>query len=132
MRAVEIMLFVICFNVAAPLVGLTGIFGVGPGGTDIISSYLMWGVAAAALAATGVSIMGFSFKLPAVITIFGSIYGASVAGMGTLLLQILATGATGADLANITILIATIVTIVTIVGILGILQISGGAHGPMD
>lgn len=122
MRATEILLFVICFNVACPLVGLTGIFGVGPEGTDIISSYLVWGAAAAALAATGVSILGFSFKLPAVITIFASIYGASVAGMGTLLIQL-----------HIPVeIIGALVSITMIVGIIGILQISGGAHGPMD
>lgn len=122
MRASDIMFFVLCFNIAAPLVAATGIFGAGPAGAAALGGYFVWGAAAAALAAGGVSVMGFSFKIPAVITVFGAMYGASVALMGTLLYQ----------LSIPVLIVGAITSISAVVGIVGIIQIAGGAHGPME
>ena len=126
LRAAEILLFVICFNVSIPLVAATGIFGAGPSGTSILNEYLVWGVAASALTVGGISVMGWSFKVPAVITVFASVYGASVAALDVLILQII-------QPHDVALVFAGAITFVcTVVGVLGILQIAGGAFGPMD
>lgn len=125
MRATEILLFVICFNVSIPLVAATGIFGAGPSGTSILNEYFLWGAAAAALTVGGISVMGWSFKIPAVITVFASLYGASVAALDVLILQIIQPASVAATFAGATTFICTVV------GVLGILQIAGGAFEPM-
>jgi len=126
MRMTEIFWFIICFNIAIPLVAATGIFGTGPEGTSIISDYLTIAAAATALAVGGVSIMGWSFKVPAVITVLAAIYAASIAGMDVLIAQIIQPASIAATFAGV------FTTIAAIVGVLGLIQIAGGAHGPME
>lgn len=122
MRASEIALYVICFNAATALLAPTGIFGTGPEGTEVTSTYFVLALAIGALSLGGVSILGFSFKVPAVITFFGGICLACITMMGTLLYQMHVPGE----------IITTLVFIVGVVDVIALIQIAGGAHGPMD
>lgn len=121
MRASEIALYVICFNAATALLVPTGIFPTGPQGTGATSTSFMLAVAIGALSLGGVSILGFSFKVPAVITFYGGMCLACITMMSTLLYQMHVPGE----------IIGTLVFIVGLVDVLALIQIAGGAHGPM-
>lgn len=123
-RARDVSLFVICVAIAAPLIMMTGIFGTGPaGGTGIESAFVV-GVVVATLAAGGVSVMGWSFKTPAVLFAFGTIYVFSAALMTTMVAQLIRPAEVAA------IFVGVFLTLFAVIGVWAALEIAGGAHGP--
>lgn len=128
MRARDIMLFVICIGVAAPLITLTGIFSTGPAGvsTGEIMGYFAAGTIIAALAGGGVSIMGWSFKVPAVLTAYLAIYVGCTAMMTSLIAQIIQPWEVAAVFSTV------FIALFAVVGVFGALEIAGGPHGPME
>lgn len=128
MRARDIMLFVICVGLAAPLVMMTGIFSSGPQGvsTSAITGYFGISAIVAGIAAGGVSIMGWSFKVPAVLTAYLGLYTGCSAIMITLIAQILQPIEVAAIFSGV------FIALFTVVGVFGALEIAGGAHGPME
>ncbi len=131
MRARDISLFVVCVAIAAPLVILTGIFSAGPEGASSGSIVSAFGVSAVvgALAAGGTSIMGFSFKVPAVLGAFLVIYVFCSALLVTLTGQMLAiTNPASPEIAVI--FSGVFVTLFAVVGYFAALEIAGGPHGP--
>jgi len=129
MRMSDIMFFIFSVNIAAFLVSVTGIFNAGPEGSGLSGYYFdiaaVAGVAAI-LAAGGVSVMGWSFKVPAVISAISAFYLWSVVMMDVLIVQIVQPiGVAGIFVTMFTVIAA-------VVGIMGLIQIAGGAHGPME
>lgn len=120
------MWFIICFNLSAILIAPTMIFNVGPSGTSILSDYFVLTAAATALAVGGVSVMGWSFKIPAAITVFGAIYAASIAGMNILLFQIIHPWEVAVIISGV------LDTLTAIIGVVGILQLAGGPFASME
>lgn len=133
MRARDISLFVICVAIAAPLIIMTDIFSGGPEGVssgDITSTFLVSAVVAT-LAAGGTSIMGFSFKVPAVLGAFLVIYIFCSALLVTLTGQMLAiTNPASPEIAMI--FSGVFVALFAVVGYFAALEIAGGPHGPYE
>lgn len=132
MRALDICYFIICFNFAVILVAQTKIFGAGPVGTDIGNLMILIGLAVGALTVGGVSIMGWSFKTPAVIGVFAGIYAASVAMLDVLIAQIIGAIPDPNASAIATTFVMLFTTLCTIIGVQGAMQLAGGAFGPME
>jgi hypothetical protein len=132
MRALEICYFIICLNIAIPLVGATGIFGVGPAGVDPTALMLLVGLAVGMLTVGGISVMGWSFKAPAAISAFAGIYSASVAMVDVLIIQMIGAIPDPSALGIAVTFAVAITTICTIIGVQGAIQIAGGAFGPME
>lgn len=121
------MLFTICVGLAAPLVMLTGIFSSGPQGvsTGIVEA-LFASLIISGLAAGGVSIMGFNFKVPAVIMAYLALYVGCSAMMVTLIAQMIKPVEVAAIFSGV------FVALFAVVGVFGAIEIAGGAHGPME
>jgi hypothetical protein len=126
-RAREISLFVICVAIAAPLIGMSEVFMGTPDGTDIsaVTSVFTVSTVIGILAGGGVSILGFSFKVPAVLSAFLGIYIFSTALLDTLVLQMIQPWEVGATFAGV------FAALFAVVGYYAALEIAGGAHGPM-
>lgn len=126
MRARDISLFVICVSLAIPLIAMTDIFA-GPtgGSTGSIMAIFAVGAVVGILAAGGVSIMGWSFKVPAVLTAFLAIYGFSATMITTLTLQIIKPIEVAAIFSGV------FIALFAVVGYFAALEIAGGPHGPM-
>jgi len=131
MRAREVSMYVICVAMAAPLVTMTGVFSAGPSGVTaeyVKNAFMVSGVVGV-LASGGASIMGFSFKVPAVLTAFVGVYAFSAALLTTLVGQLIA-GFTGAwDVAAT--FSGVFTAIFAVLGYYAALEIAGGPHGPM-
>jgi len=127
MRARDISLYVICVAIAAPLIAMTGIFATGPAGMDVSTIASIFGVSVVIgiLAAGGVSIMGWSFKVPAVLTSFLGIYVFCSTLIVTLTAQMIQNWQIAAVFSGV------FVTLFAVVGYFAALEIAGGAHGPM-
>lgn len=134
MRARDIMLYAICVSIAAPLIVMTCIFGAGPGGTNIglIKSKVEVSLVIGILAAGGVSIMGWSFKVPAVLTAFLTIYVFSVGMIETLTIQMIM--GIGTEYAGeiAAVFSGVFLALFAVVGYFAALEIAGGAHGPFE
>jgi len=128
MRARDFSLYLICVALATPLVMLTGVFSAGPEGVGTSAILSTFGVAAVIgmLAAGGVSIMGWSFKVPAVLTAFGAIYIFCAAMMTTMVAQMIRPWEVAAVFSGV------FVALFAVVGYFAALEIAGGAHGPME
>jgi len=129
-RARDISLFVICIAIAAPLVMMTGIFSSGPEGssTSSIESRFIVSVVVGLLAAGGASIMGFSFKMPAVLGGFLAIYSFCSGLLVTMTFQMLGLVAWG-----IAVIFSGVFTaLLTVIGYFAALEIAGGPHGPFE
>lgn len=128
MRWREIATFIICVGLAAPLVAAMGIF---PGSEGISGSTIMttFGVSAvvAILMGGGVSILGFSFKVPAVLSTFGTIYAAVTGFLTGLIAQLVRPWEVG-----VTISFGVLLPLLAVVGYFAALEIAGGAHGVME
>lgn len=118
MKAYHIALFLICLNVAFPLLAPTGIFGALPGGVNV-GSWLNVGAVVSALLAGGITWAGFSFKMSAAVSVFSGIYVGSSALMWTLLLQMHVHPA----------IITALGTVYAIVGIIALIQLATGPVG---
>ena len=132
MRARDISLAVICIGVAAPLVMMTDIFSAGPEGVSsdfIKNAFLVAGSAGvvALLIGGGATIMGFSFKVPAVLGAFLIIYTFCSTLLVTITAQMLAIA--GWEIAAI--FSGVFVALLAVVGVFAALEIAGGPHGPM-
>jgi len=127
MRARDIALYTICVAIAAPLIAMTGIFSTGPAGVDISTIASTFGVSVVIgiLAAGGVSIMGWSFKVPAVLTSFLGIYVFCSTLIVTLTAQMIPNWEIAAIFSGV------FVTLFAVVGYFAALEIAGGAHGTM-
>lgn len=128
MIARNIMLFIICVNVAAPIVALMGIYTGGPAGTssDAVGlNYVTMAFAIGLLAAGGTTILLFNVRIPAILGVFTVMYVASVVMMTTLIAQMIQPF----DVALI--VSGVFVALAGIAGVLGAMEISGGPHGPM-
>lgn len=127
MRARDISLYLICVAVAAPLIAMTGIWITGPEGmgTSAIASVFTVSIVIGILAAGGVSIMGWSFKVPAVLTAFLGIYVFCSTMMVTLIGQMIHPWEIAAIFSGV------LITLFAVVGYFAALEIAGGAHGPM-
>lgn len=127
MRARDISLFVICIAIAAPLVMATGIFSSGPEGADVttIGSAFVVSTVVGVLAAGGATIMGFSFKVPAVLTAFLAIYVFCSTLIVTLTGQMIPKAEVAATFSMV------LVALFAVVGYFAALEIAGGPHGPM-
>lgn len=132
-RARDIALYTICIAIAAPLVVMTGIFSTGPAGMDVSAISAIFGVSVVIgiLAAGGVSIMGWSFKVPAVLTSFLGIYVFCSTLIVTLTGQMIAGMGTDYAWAIAAIFSTVFITLFAVVGYFAALEIAGGAHGPM-
>jgi len=130
MRARDISLFVICMSIAAPLIMMTDIFSAGPAGADVSTIASTFGVSAVVgvLAAGGAAVLGFQFKLPAVLTAFLSAYVFSSGLLVTLTAQMLSPWGWGISGTFSTVLTA----LFAVVGYYAALEIAGGPHGPME
>jgi len=133
MRARDVSLFVICVGISAPLIMMTGIFSAGPEGfsTDYIRNAFVVGGAAGVitmLAAGGTSIMGYSFKVPAVLGAFLTIYVFCVGLITTLVGQMFAL--VGAGIAAI--FSGLFIALFAVLGYFAALEIAGGPHGPFE
>ena len=129
MRMSDIMFFIFSVNIAAFLVSVTGIFNAGPEGKGLGGDYFVIAAVtgvATALAVGGVSVMGWSFKIPAVISIISAFYIWSIVMMDALIVQIIQP----IEVAGTFVTVFTIIA--TVVGIMGLIQIAGGAHGTME
>lgn len=128
MRARDISLFVICVAIAAPLVLMTDIFSSGPAGADAesIKSYFAVGVVVGALMAGGASILGFSFKVPAVLSAFFIGYTFCATLLTTLTAQMIPQAEIAATFSLV------LVALFAVVGYFAALEIAGGPHGPME
>ena len=129
MRARDLSLFVICIAIVAPLVMMTGVYSAGPLGTsaESIKSFFSVGVIVGMLAAGGMAIIGFSFKLPAVLMAFSGMY-TFCTGLLTMLI--------GQMMAIVRVEIAAIfspvfIALFFVIGYFAALEIAGGPHGPM-
>ena len=122
------MLFTICVGLAAPLVMMTGIFSAGPQGTStsVITGYFGISAIVAGLAGGGVSIMGWSFKVPAVLTAYLGLY----VGCSSIMITMIAQMIKPVEVA--TIFSGVFIALFTVVGVFGALEIAGGAHGPFE
>ncbi len=126
MRARDMMLFVICVSVAAPVVLNMGVFSTGPAGAD--NSVLVFTTIAGAvglLVGGGVSLLLFNFKIPSVLTVYSAMFIGSGTMMTTLIAQMVQPPEIAAAVAGLFILLSGII------GVLGAMEIAGGAHGPM-
>lgn len=128
MRARDIMLYTLCVGIAAPLVVLTGIFSSGPQGISTGEITSIFGISAiiAVLAGGGISIMGFNFKVPAVLSAYFGLYAGCAAMMITLTAQIIQPTEVAAIFSTV------FTTLFVVVGVFGALEIAGGPHGPME
>jgi hypothetical protein len=128
MRARDIALYVICIAIAAPLVTMTGIFSAGPAGENIstLQSSFVVSAVVGILAAGGVSIMGWTFKTPAVLTAFLGIYVFCSSLIVTLTAQMIPNSGIAAIFSTV------FVTLFAVVGYFAALEIAGGPHGPFE
>lgn len=126
MRARDISLFVICVAIAAPLVMMTGVFSAGPAGADVstITSAFIVSFIVGVLAAGGATIMGFSFKVPAVLTGFLAIYTFCSTLIVTLTGQMIPVWEVAVTFSGV------LVAMFAVVGYFAALEIAGGPHGP--
>lgn len=122
MKAYDISLFSFCLAAAIALLGPTGIFTGGPGGTDLVTAYVVAGLITA-LSLGGVSIFGYSFKLTAALSAFALMYAGSSAMALTLLWQFL-------PFAEAHYIVAVITAIFVFIGIWAALQIAAGPMQP--
>jgi hypothetical protein len=127
MRARDISMFVICVALAAPLVTMTGVFGAGPviGPVNLSATFAVSGVVGV-LIGGGLSIMGWSFKVPVVLTLFGSVYAFSSTLIVTLVAQMIRPWEVG------TVFSAVFVALFMVVGYFAALELAGGPHGIME
>jgi len=135
MKAMHVCLFVICINLAFPLLAPTGIFnGIGPAGTSTsdINILSMVGVAGfvAMFVAGGIVIAGWTFKTSAVVTAFGAIYAASAALMLSIIAQMMAIS--GVPIPNTGVITGVLTTLYAFIGVWGVLQIGGTPTGIME
>lgn len=133
MRARDISLFVVCIAIAAPLIMLTDVYSSGPAGTDTseITSIFVVSVVVGLLAAGGASILGFSFKTPAVLTAFLGIYVFCSALLVTMTGQMFAVANPASP--EIAVIFSGVFTaLFAVVGYFAALEIAGGPHGPME
>lgn len=122
MRAYDISLYSFCVACAIAMLAPTRIFIMRPTGIDLASVYV-YSTIAAALMASGISMLGYSLKLSASITTFGSIYAGSCAWIMVLMRQFLSgTGAEG-------IFIGIFTPLLFFLGVWAILQIAKGPMG---
>lgn len=128
MRARDISLFVICVAISAPLIATTGIWSSGPAGVDASSVISMFSVSAVVgiLAAGGVSIMGWSFKVPAVLTSFMTIYVFCAGMLTTMVAQMIRPWEVAATFSTV------FAALFAVVGYFAALEIAGGPHGGME
>lgn len=73
MRELDILVFLICFSLALPIVTVLGVFGTMPEYSWFSSALLTSGLVAA-LVGGGITVLGLSFKLAAVVTTLASIF----------------------------------------------------------
>lgn len=126
MRARDIMLYIICVNVAAPIVLNMGIYAGGPGGTSMDAlTYTTISIAIGLLAAGGVSVFAYNFKVPAILTVYSTMYVGSGTMLGALIIQIVPQFEIAAGI-NVTLGI-----LLGVIGVFGAMEIAGGPHGPM-
>jgi len=112
---------------------MTGIFTSGPAGVSsdyVRNAFLVGGAAGIVtiLAAGGTSIMGFSFKVPAVLGAFLVIYIFCAALITTLVGQMLAIAGAGISAVFSGVFIA----LFAVLGYLAAMEIAGGPMGPME
>jgi hypothetical protein len=126
MRARDIMLYIICVNVAAPIVLNMGIYVGGPAGTSTDTLvYTTISIAIGLLAAGGVSVFAYNFKIPAILTVYSAMYVGSGTMLGVLILQIVPQIEIA---AGINVMLGILLGVI---GVFGAMEISGGPHGPM-
>ena len=128
MRARDISLFVICVAISAPLIATTGVWSSNPAGADYTTIAGMFSVSAlvGVLAAGGVSIMGWSFKVPAVLTSFMLVYSFCATMLVTLIGQMIHPWEVAVIFAGV------FTTLFAVVGYFAALEIAGGPHGGME
>lgn len=127
MRARDVMLYVICVNIAAPIVLNMGVFSMGPAGTS--SEILVFTTIAGAIALLvggGVSLLLFNFKIPSVLTVYAGMFIGSGTMLATLILQLVSPVEVAIAVDGV------LVFLFGIIGVLGAMEIAGGAHGPME
>jgi len=128
MRARHIMLYTLCVGIAAPLVMMTGIFVSGPAGISgsAIEGYFAIGAIIAILAGGGISIMGFNFKVPAVLSAYLGLYTGCSTMMVTLTAQMIKPWEVAAIFSGV------FGVLFIVVGVFGAMEIAGGPHGAME
>lgn len=123
MRALHIALFVLCLNLALLLVRASpDMVGAAPSQSSTkIDTTLE--LAVTAVIAGGIGLLGYSFKLTAVITLFSTVYAASVANFSIFLLNFTAIPA---------VVVAVFTTLETFVGVVAVIQLAGGGFVGLD
>jgi len=127
MRARDMMLFVICVSVAAPIVLTMGIYSGGPVGTDVNAiEYVSISLAVGLLSGGGISALSFNVRIPSILIVYSAMYIGSVSMMSTLILQMVQPFDVAVTVSGV------MVTLAGIIGVLGAMEISGGPHGGME